>query len=54
MAKLGSGERFEKLEHKLAGRKGVKNAKALAAVIGREKYGAKKMARMASAGRKLG
>jgi hypothetical protein len=49
--KLGTGERFEKLEHQLSGRKGVKKPGALAAFIGRKKYGAKRMAKMAAHGR---
>lgn len=48
---LGSGERFKRLTRKLAAR-GAKNPKALAAWIGRKKYGAKKMAKMAAAGRR--
>jgi len=44
--KLGSGGRFKALEKKLSNRKGVTNARALAAYIGRKKYGAKKMGRM--------
>ena len=51
--KLGSGERFEKLSSELE-KKGAKDPKALAAYIGRQKYGAKKMANMAAAGRKRG
>jgi len=50
---LGSGERFKQLTNKLAA-KGAENPKALAAYIGRKKYGAKKMAKMAAAGRKKG
>lgn len=49
--KLGSGKRFKSLKAKLA-RGGAKNAAALAAYIGRKKYGVSKMAKMASAGRK--
>lgn len=49
---LGSGARFAALKGKLAGRPGVSNPGALAASIGRKKYGAKKMAQMAAAGRK--
>lgn len=52
--KLGSGARFAALTHKLEGRKGVKNPKALAAYIGRKKYGAKRMSKMAAAGRRMG
>ena len=51
--KLGSGERFKKLSGELE-KKGAKDPKALAAYIGRQKYGAKKMAKMAAAGRKKG
>lgn len=48
---FGSGARFDALKNKLAGRKGVKNPAALAAAIGRKKYGASKMASMANKGR---
>jgi hypothetical protein len=51
-AKLGSGARFKKLRGKLAGRKGVRNPGALAAHIGRKKYGKKWMAQMSAAGRR--
>lgn len=44
-------EGFEKLERSLAHRKGVEDPKALAAWIGREKYGSKGMAKKAAAGR---
>lgn len=50
--KLGSGARFKALKKKLGGKKGVSNPGALAASIGRKKYGAKKMASMSAAGRK--
>ena len=50
---LGSGERFKKLSGELKS-KGVKDPDALAASIGRKKYGAAKMAKMAAAGRKKG
>jgi hypothetical protein len=50
-AKLGSGARFEALAKNLAGRPGVHDPKALAAAIGRKKYGAKRMAQMANKGR---
>lgn len=49
--KLGSGERFKQLEGKLE-KKGVKDAGALASVIGRKKYGKAKFQKMASKGRK--
>jgi hypothetical protein len=45
--KLGSGARFKALAKKVGSKK-------LAAYIGRKKYGAKKMAKMAAAGRKKG
>ena len=51
-APLGSGGRFRAMVKKLGGRKGVHNPAALAAFIGRKKYGAKKMASMAAHGRK--
>lgn len=47
--KLGSGKRFAALAKKAGG--GKKGA-AIAAVAGRKKYGAKKMTKMASAGKK--
>ncbi|HKJ46406.1 MAG TPA: hypothetical protein VJ945_01290 [Flavobacteriaceae bacterium] len=50
-AKLGSGARFKKVE-KAARKSGAKNPKAVAAAIGIKKYGKKKMAKMAAAGRK--
>jgi hypothetical protein len=50
--KLGSGARFDALASKLAKRPGVDNPKALAAFIGRKKWGSKKMASMAAKGRK--
>ena len=49
--KLGSGARFKSLKVKLA-RKGAKNPSALAASIGRKKYGKKKFQKLAAAGRK--
>jgi hypothetical protein len=48
--KLGTGERFEHLVHRLAG-KGAKNPGALAGYIGREKYGAKKMGKFSAGGK---
>lgn len=51
--KLGSGARFKKLVSKLKTQKNPpSNPKAVAAMIGRKKYGVKKMAQMAAAGRK--
>jgi hypothetical protein len=49
--KLGTGKRFKALTSKLS-KKGAKNPKALAAWIGRKKYGKKKMAKMSAKGRK--
>lgn len=46
--KLGGGGRFAALKAQLADKKGVSNPGALAAYIGREKYGAKKMGKMAA------
>lgn len=58
--KLGSGERFAKLKSSLSsrmakhsgGKKEIHDPGALAAWIGRKKYGAGKMAKMSAAGRK--
>ena len=52
-APLGQGGRFAALKQKLAGQKGVTNPGALAASIGRKKYGASKMADMAHHGDSL-
>ena len=49
--KLGGGGRFEKLSKELASQPGVTNPDALAAAIGRKKYGASKMAGWAAKGR---
>lgn len=54
-AKLGTGKRFKSLKKKLASRKGkrkVKNPGALAAWIGRRKYGKKRFAKLSAKGRK--
>jgi hypothetical protein len=50
-AKLGTGARFKALTKKLAA-KGAKSAGALAAWIGRNKYGTKKMTKLAVKGKK--
>lgn len=50
--KLGSGKRFEKLSKTIGAKGNVRDPDAVAAAIGRKKYGAKKMAKMAAAGRK--
>ena len=49
--KLGSGARFAALAQQLAKEPGVKNPNAVAAAIGRRKYGKKRMARLAAKGR---
>ena len=50
-AKLGSGKRFKQVAAS-ARKSGARNPNAVAAAIGRKKYGKKKMAKMAAAGRK--
>lgn len=50
--KIGSGRRFRGLEAKLAGQRGVKNPGALAATIGRKKYGAARFNALAQAGKR--
>lgn len=47
--KLGTGERFRQLEGSLS-RRGVRNPAALAAYIGRKKYGAKRFAALGRGG----
>ena len=49
-AKLGSGARFAALTKKLSGK--VSNPKAVAAAIGRKKYGNAKFQKLAAAGKK--
>lgn len=49
--KLGSGGRFKKLKSELAN-KGATNPGALAAYIGRKKYGKKKFQGLAAKGKK--
>ena len=49
--KLGSGKRFAKLEGKLSHEKGVTDPGALAAAIGRKKFGAKKFNSLAKHGK---
>ncbi|MBB6694385.1 hypothetical protein H7B90_23595 [Cohnella xylanilytica] len=53
---LGSGGRFKQLSNSIQKKDGVskKSADAIAASIGRKKYGASKMASMAAKGRKRG
>lgn len=50
--RLGGGGRFAKLEKSIAAKGKVSNPAAVAAAIGRKKYGAAKMAKMAAAGRR--
>lgn len=50
-AKLGSGKRFKALKSKLAS-KGARNPGALAAYIGRKKYGKKRFGKLSAKGRK--
>lgn len=50
LAKLGSGKRFKSLANKMA-REGVNDPDAVAASIGRKKYGNKKMQSMAEKGK---
>lgn len=47
--KLGTGQRFRQLEGSLSQR-GVRNPAALAAYIGRKKYGAKRFAALGRGG----
>jgi hypothetical protein len=49
--KLGGGGRFAKVKASAA-KSGARDPAAVAAAVGRKKYGAKKMAKMAAAGRK--
>jgi hypothetical protein len=48
---LGSGERFKNLEGRLA-RRGARNPGALAAFIGREKFGPKRFNSLSQRGRR--
>lgn len=50
--KLGTGKRFAKLEKSIAAQGKVSDPAAVAAVIGRKKYGAMKMAKIVTAGKK--
>lgn len=49
--KLGEGGRFKAVMEK-AKKGGAKDPAAVAAAVGRKKYGAEKMAKMAAAGKK--
>jgi hypothetical protein len=50
----GGGGRFAKLKGELSKRKGVSNPAALAASIGRKKFGGRKMAAFSAKGRSRG
>ena len=50
-APLGQGGRFAALKNKLAGKKGITDPGALAAAIGRKKYGKKKFQKLAAKGK---
>lgn len=49
--KLGTGKRFSTLKKTLSKKPGISNPGALAASIGRKKFGAKKFSKLAAAGR---
>lgn len=49
--KLGSGRRFHTLESALSHERGIDNPRALAAAIGRKKFGGEKMGKMSAASR---
>lgn len=49
---LGSGARFRSLKKKIAAKGNVRDPAAVAAAIGRKKYGKKKMAQLSAQGRK--
>lgn len=49
--KLGSGARFKQVAASAA-KSGARDPNAVAAAVGRKKYGAKKMAAMSAAGRR--
>lgn len=50
-APLGSGQRFKALEGKLAA-KGARDPAALAAYIGRKRYGSRRFAQLSAHGRR--
>jgi hypothetical protein len=50
-AKLGSGARFKHLKNLLAHKPGIKNPAAVAAAIGRKKYGNAKFQHLAEHGK---
>jgi len=52
MPQLGTGERFARLKAKIAKRGDVRDPGAVAAAVGRKKYGAKRFQALSVAGRK--
>lgn len=52
--KLGSGKRFAQLKASIAAKGNVRNPGAVAAAIGRKKYGTAKFQKLAAAGKKRG
>jgi hypothetical protein len=50
-AKLGSGSRFKKVEES-AKKSGARDPAAVAAAVGRKKYGAKKMEQLSNKGKR--
>jgi hypothetical protein len=52
-ATLGSGKRFASLTRAIAARGHVRNPAAVAAAIGRKKYGAKRFAQLSAHGRRV-
>lgn len=51
-AKLGSGKRFDSLKRSISARGNVRNPGAVAASIGRKKFGKAKFQKLAAKGRK--
>lgn len=51
---LGSGERFAAIKAKIGARGGVRDPGAVAASIGRKKYGKAKFQKLAAKGRRRG
>ena len=51
-SKLGSGKRFANLTKSIAKKSDVENPAAVAASIGKKKYGASKMAKLSAAGKR--
>jgi len=52
-ARLGSGERFAALKRELSKREGVADPEALAAAIGRKKYGKERFQELVAKGRRV-